>query len=371
MPALPKLAHWPRAPTREGAGGMTKAKKSWRDVLKIHPAADVFPLMSPEELQDLAKDIRKNGLRNPVSILCSDDDYLIDGRNRLDAMELAGMIKVDESDEIQPDLYFDYCCCREGGPSVAAMVIGANIKRRHLTPIQRAKLAAAALQADKEFQEKRRIVGNNPDKEPRRHIATGNTPSGRPKSEVTKIAESADVDPKTARKALQQQQDVYQPPPKPKPKEVKPAPAEVIDTPAVTVVDTPDDCCQALGCSNPVFKIVHVCALHTTFADDAWGEFEKHVLAAVTSSKAVLWRKLIVEIVKRLSDDVPRISPPPTKGELRELMTTIQEIDAVIRWDRAKQQEDKKKLKADPSTKEKETPAEPGSTAIIEKETVS
>jgi hypothetical protein len=64
---------------------------SWRDHLKIHPAADLFPLMSPEDLQALADDIKVNEIRVPPELLVIDDEIqLIDGRNRLDAMELAG-----------------------------------------------------------------------------------------------------------------------------------------------------------------------------------------------------------------------------------------------------------------------------------------
>ena len=34
----------------------------WRDKYKVHPAADVFPMMSDEELAELGEDIKKNGL---------------------------------------------------------------------------------------------------------------------------------------------------------------------------------------------------------------------------------------------------------------------------------------------------------------------
>ena len=72
--------------------------KNWRDVLPIHPAADLFPAMSKSELRELGEDIRKNGLRSPIILWSPGDQldktakvYLLDGRNRLDAMELVGM----------------------------------------------------------------------------------------------------------------------------------------------------------------------------------------------------------------------------------------------------------------------------------------
>ena len=64
--------------------------KSWRDVLPIHPAAEMFPLMSPDELRVLGEDIKANGLKNPVTLWAAEPDsewFLLDGRNRLDAME--------------------------------------------------------------------------------------------------------------------------------------------------------------------------------------------------------------------------------------------------------------------------------------------
>ena len=46
-------------------------RKSWRDAIPIHPAADLLPLMSPDELRELADDIKKNGLRVKVEISTS------------------------------------------------------------------------------------------------------------------------------------------------------------------------------------------------------------------------------------------------------------------------------------------------------------
>lgn len=53
-----------------------------------HPAAGRFPLMSAERLEDLAHSIRESGLIVPI-VLC--DGQVLDGRNRLQACEMAGV----------------------------------------------------------------------------------------------------------------------------------------------------------------------------------------------------------------------------------------------------------------------------------------
>jgi hypothetical protein len=61
---------------------------SWRNHLKIHPACELFPPMSDEELKVLADDIRKHGMKSPVVLWHDGNEVvLIDGRNRLDAVE--------------------------------------------------------------------------------------------------------------------------------------------------------------------------------------------------------------------------------------------------------------------------------------------
>jgi len=35
-----------------------KPTSDWRSVIKVHPAADLFPMMSPEELRALARTSR-------------------------------------------------------------------------------------------------------------------------------------------------------------------------------------------------------------------------------------------------------------------------------------------------------------------------
>lgn len=47
--------------------------------LKHHPAADVFPMMDDERMQELQEDIRKYGQMEPITIC---DGKILDGRNR-------------------------------------------------------------------------------------------------------------------------------------------------------------------------------------------------------------------------------------------------------------------------------------------------
>jgi hypothetical protein len=86
---------------------ITSAPFNWRDHLKVHPAADLFPLMSetdPQALKELAEDIRKNGgLQQPVKLWrCrkTKDVVLLDGRNRLDALSLLGLLSADDDGEL-------------------------------------------------------------------------------------------------------------------------------------------------------------------------------------------------------------------------------------------------------------------------------
>jgi hypothetical protein len=65
---------------------------SWRDVVSIHPAADLFPLLGADELVALGEDIKRNGLTSPIALKMENGKpILLDGRNRLDAMERVGL----------------------------------------------------------------------------------------------------------------------------------------------------------------------------------------------------------------------------------------------------------------------------------------
>jgi len=141
---------------------MSTEKKSWRDIFTIHCAANLFPMLSEDELRQLGEDIRKNGLRDPI-VLWSEkreatEHELLDGRNRLDALELVGIPTVELIGDryrlakapiylcSEPNPYLPTC----GGINPFAYAISKNIHRRHLTKVEQAELILKALKLEQE-----------------------------------------------------------------------------------------------------------------------------------------------------------------------------------------------------------------------------
>ena len=110
----------------------------------VHPSADIFPLITGLEFQELCQSIGKDGLEQPVVL--THDGYLIDGRNRLRALLVTGATeRFVTLDEIYAnDDYIGY-------------VLRTNLHRRHMTPSQK---AALAIEVEKRYAElaKRRQV---------------------------------------------------------------------------------------------------------------------------------------------------------------------------------------------------------------------
>jgi N6-adenosine-specific RNA methylase IME4 len=94
--------------------------------LKFHPLANLFPMLSEGELDDLAEDIRANGQVETVKL---HRGMVLDGRNRYTACQRKGL-------PVRSEVF-------EGTDREAlAWVISKNLKRRHLTESQRAMVAA-------------------------------------------------------------------------------------------------------------------------------------------------------------------------------------------------------------------------------------
>ena len=93
--------------------------------IQVHPAATLFPMMGPEEMEGLKQDIQKHGLATPIVLW---QGQLVDGRNRL---QVCRELEIDAE-------------CRELDPQEDPYryVVSHNLHRRHLTVAQRSMVAA-------------------------------------------------------------------------------------------------------------------------------------------------------------------------------------------------------------------------------------
>jgi len=105
------------------------------DKLPLHPAAALFPVMSDEELVALAQDITDNGLKEKITVL---DGAILDGQNRYNALvDILGWT----NNRVLREAAVKY----NNGQSPVSFTVSKNVKRRHLTNRQLARLALLAL----------------------------------------------------------------------------------------------------------------------------------------------------------------------------------------------------------------------------------
>jgi ParB-like chromosome segregation protein Spo0J len=123
--------------------------------LEPHPLAEKFPAMAEVELDRLIKDIKENGLRQPITL---NEGKILDGRNRYAACLLAGVSPRFE---------------QFTGPDPVSFVLARNLYRRHLSPSQLSAVAAdfLALYSAEAAKRRHQLSGTrkNPD---------GTTPGG-------------------------------------------------------------------------------------------------------------------------------------------------------------------------------------------------
>ena len=93
-------------------------------MMEFHPVSDIFPMMHPEAFEELAEDIKQNGLLTPIVTY---ENKVLDGRNRLKACAKTGV-------EPRFEAY--------AGDNPLSYVVSLNLKRRHLDESQRAMVSA-------------------------------------------------------------------------------------------------------------------------------------------------------------------------------------------------------------------------------------
>jgi hypothetical protein len=102
----------------------------WRPtkLLKVHPLAAMFPMLGDDKLDELAADIKENGLLHPI-VRMIDGETIVDGQNRYEACRRAG-VEPTFDDRIKTD------------DEARALILSANISRRHLDKGQQAMATA-------------------------------------------------------------------------------------------------------------------------------------------------------------------------------------------------------------------------------------
>lgn len=96
---------------------------------KIHPVADLFPLIDGHEFDELVASIKQNGLRESI-IRSPDGEVIVDGRNRLRACHAARV-----------DPHFRDLGAHYDEAQVVQFIVDHNLHRRHLNAGQKAVLA--------------------------------------------------------------------------------------------------------------------------------------------------------------------------------------------------------------------------------------
>jgi hypothetical protein len=125
---------------------------AWRDHLKVHPACEMLPAMTPDELLGLSDDIRTNTLQERAKLIRDGNGYaLIDGRSRLDALEITGRIQVFTGN-VPNNKFFEVIDLEGRDP--LTLVLSLNVHRRHLTAKQKRDLIAEVLKARSELSDK-------------------------------------------------------------------------------------------------------------------------------------------------------------------------------------------------------------------------
>jgi hypothetical protein len=199
----------------------------WRRFVKVHPAADVLPLMATDQLQELAEDIRQNGLKTQVvmfgdlTLSPKSAAVLVDGRNRLDACARLGWPIIDpDTGDWHPDFQRHVTGGGLDHDTIVRDVVSWNIRRRHLTERERVDLALKVIEQGRLFLKTDRNgneqgASNTPPPKTGKPFPVSKGGRGKT-SVVSDVAKMANVSKPTARKHLAARGAVPMPTTKPK-----------------------------------------------------------------------------------------------------------------------------------------------------------
>lgn len=121
--------------------------------LLAHPLAELFPMLSEQEMHEMADDIVTYGQREPIVLL---DGKILDGRNRYAACRFA---------EVEPE-FTDHA-----GDDPLGFVLSLNLHRRHLSESQRAMVAARLVDWDIGINQSTAGSANLPTREAARRLS--------------------------------------------------------------------------------------------------------------------------------------------------------------------------------------------------------
>lgn len=198
---------------------MTDQKKSWRDIYGIHPAANLFPRPSDDELRQRGENIKRNGLKEPVVLWCKEaslnanldspaEFVVIDGISRLDSMEIVGIETVRALGKEYFIAVSHRLVCEVFHPSYPdnsginpySFVISKNI-HRHLTKTEQAELILKALELEKENESNWELANMAKSQDARFHGGFyGGSTKDQLKQEFVERAETEYTSPRTAQR---------------------------------------------------------------------------------------------------------------------------------------------------------------------------
>jgi hypothetical protein len=160
------------------ADDMVTEYRAWRELFRVHPAAERVPLASRGESDAIKSDIEHSGLKVPIEFLVDGDSTdpvnwaVLDGRTRLDCLHELGfrfafgargpLMQSANGKAVKLNYNMEYAHKLIGTP--LENVISFNVMRRHLNREQKAAMTSLLLKETPENSDREiaRLMGISP-----------------------------------------------------------------------------------------------------------------------------------------------------------------------------------------------------------------